>query len=192
MAGFTHVHRAVHPALRPFVGDLSGYAYDGEPPALHRGLPSQYLTLVITMDEPLGIAWPDGPAGKYDAGVGGLHSRAVHVGGSPSRAGVQLALTPAGSRALLGLPPGELAWRVIELDEFFGPSAHRLVDQMRDAGSWASRFELLEAALLRRWTAPRQPPYGLRLIGLGSGCGPRMARSECRSWRVRSAGAGGI
>ncbi|MFI5731506.1 helix-turn-helix domain-containing protein [Kribbella sp. NPDC051587] len=154
MAGFTHVHREVHPALRPLVGDLSGYAYDGEPPALHRGLPSQYLTLVITMDEPLGIAWPGQPPGKYDAGVGGLHSRAVHVGGSPSRAGVQLALTPAGSRALLGLPPGEIAWRVIELDEFIGPSAHVLVDQLREAGSWASRFELLEAALLRRWAAP--------------------------------------
>ncbi|TDD61076.1 AraC family transcriptional regulator [Kribbella antibiotica] len=154
MAGFTHVHREVHPALRPFVGDLSGYAYDGEPPALHRGLPSQYLTLVITMDEPLGITWPGEPAGKYDAGVGGLHSRAVHVGGSPSRSGVQMALTPAGSRALLGLPPGELAWRVVELDEFIGPSARMLVEQMREAGSWAARFDLLEDALLRRWAAP--------------------------------------
>src|SRR5690242_3714648 len=154
MAGFTHVRRAVHPALRPFVGELSGYAYDGEPPALHRGLPSQYLTLVITMDEPLGITWPGEPTGTYDAGVGGLHSRAVHVGGSPSRAGVQLALTPAGSRALLGLPPGELAWRVIELDEFIGSSAQLLVEQLREAASWATRFDLLEDALLRRWAAP--------------------------------------
>ncbi|MFC9692618.1 helix-turn-helix domain-containing protein [Kribbella sp. NPDC056951] len=154
MVGFTHVHREVHSALRPFVGDLSGYAYDGDPPDLHRGLPSQYLTLVITMDEPLGITWPGEPTGKYDAGVGGLHSRAVHVGGSPSRAGVQVALTPAGSRALFGLPPGELAWRVVELDEFLGPSAHRLVEQMREGVSWASRFDLLENALLRRWAAP--------------------------------------
>ncbi|MET7284145.1 helix-turn-helix domain-containing protein [Kribbella sp. NPDC005582] len=160
MAGFTHVHRAVHPALRPFVGDLSGYAYDGEPPALHRGLPSQYLTLVITMDEPIGIAWPGESPGKYDAGVGGLHSRAVHVGGSPSRSGVQLALTPAGSRALFGLPPGELAWQVVELDEFLGPSAHRLVEQLREAPSWESRFDQVERALLRRWAAP--PANGVR------------------------------
>jgi len=160
MTGFTHVHRAVHPALRPFVGDLSGYAYDGEPPALHRGLPSQYLTLVITMDEPIGIAWPGESAGKYDAGVGGLHSRAVHVGGSPSRSGVQLALTPAGSRALFGLPPGELAWRVVELDEFLGPSAHMLVEQLREAESWDARFDQLERALLRRCSTP--PASGVR------------------------------
>ncbi len=159
MAGFTQVHRAVHPALRPFVGDLSGYAYDGAPPPLHRGLPSQYLTLVITMDEPIGIAWPDEPAGMYDAGVGGLHSRAVHVGGSPSRSGVQLALTPAGSRALFGLPPGELAWRMVELDELLGPSAHRLVEQLRETDSWDSRFDQVERALLRRWAAPPASAY---------------------------------
>ncbi len=160
MVGVTLVQRAVHPALRPFVGDLTGWAYDGDPPELHRGLPSQYLTLVITLDEPLGIVWPDGPAGKYDASLSGLHSRAVHIGGSPSRAGVQLALTPAGSRALFGLPPGELAWQVVELDEFLGPSAHRLVDQLREADCWTARFDLVEQALLRQWSAP--PPADVR------------------------------
>ncbi|MFK4085821.1 helix-turn-helix domain-containing protein [Kribbella sp. NPDC020789] len=160
MAAFSYLTRAVHPALRPYVGVLSGYAYAGAPPALHRGLPSQHLTLVITMDEPIGIAWPGEPPGRYDASVGGLHSHAVHVGGSPNRAGIQLGLTPAGSRALLGLPPGELAWRVIDLDEFLGPSAHRLVEQLREAGSWAERFDQVETALLRQWAAP--PPSGVR------------------------------
>ena len=74
MAGFTQVQRPVHPALRPYVGDISGYAYDGDPPTLHRGLPSRHLTLVITLDEPLGIAWPGAPVEKFDALVGGLHS----------------------------------------------------------------------------------------------------------------------
>ncbi|GAA0615474.1 AraC family transcriptional regulator [Kribbella sandramycini] len=160
MAGFTHVQRAVHPALRPYVGDISGYAYDGAPPELHRGLPSQYLTLVITLDEPLGIAWPDGTSGFYDAGLSGLHSQAVHVGGSTSRAGVQLALTPAAARALFGLPPGELAWRVVELEEIFGSSGAQLISQLRSVVGWRERFDLLEGALLRRWATP--PASGVR------------------------------
>jgi len=59
MAGLGHHTRAAHPALRPFVPDITGYAYAGDPPALHRGLPSRHLTLVITLDEPLGVAAAD-------------------------------------------------------------------------------------------------------------------------------------
>ncbi|WP_350277002.1 helix-turn-helix domain-containing protein [Kribbella sp. HUAS MG21] len=151
MAGIEHHTRPVHPALRPYVGDVTGYAYDADPPALHRGLPSRFLTLVITLDDPLGIAWPGRPVEKFDAGVGGLHSTAVHIGQTPSRAGVQLALTPAAARALLGLPPAELASTVVGLDELLGRPAHELTEQLREAPTWGRRFDLLEQLLLRRW-----------------------------------------
>ena len=150
MAGLGRHTRAAHPALRPFVPDISGYAYAGDPPALHRGLPSRHLTLVITLDEPLGVAWPGGPVDKYDALVGGLHSRAVHIGQTPSRAGVQVSLTPPAARALLGLPPGALASTVAGLDEVLGRPARELTEQLREAPSWETRFDLLEALLLRR------------------------------------------
>ncbi|MFI6825832.1 helix-turn-helix domain-containing protein [Kribbella sp. NPDC050241] len=150
MAGMEHHTRAVHPALRPYVGDVSGYAYHGDPPELHRGLPSRYLTLVITLDDPLGVAWPDCPVEKYDALVGGLHSTAVHIGATPSRAGVQLSLTPAAARVLLGLPPGELASTVVGLDEVLGRPARVLTEQLREAPSWDERMDLFETLFLRR------------------------------------------
>ncbi|NIK60426.1 AraC family transcriptional regulator [Kribbella shirazensis] len=153
MAGIELHTRPVHPALRPYVGDVTGYAYDADPPPLHRGLPSRFLTLVVTLDDPLGIAWPGGPVEKYDAGVGGLHSTAVHIGQTPSRAGVQLALTPAAARVLLGLPPAELASTVVGLDEVLGQPAHELTEQLREAPTWERRFDLLEELLLRRWSA---------------------------------------
>jgi len=151
MAGIEHHTRPVHPALRPYVGDLTGYAFPGDPPTLHRGLPSRFLTLVVTLDEPLGIAWPGLPVEKYDAGVGGLHSTAVHIGQTLSRSGVQLALTPAASRVLLGLPPSELASTVVGLDELLGGPARELTEQLREASTWDRRFDLLEGLLLRRW-----------------------------------------
>ncbi len=151
MTGFEHHTRRVHPALLPYVGDLSGYAYAGDPPALHRGLPSQYLTLVITLDEPLGIAWPGSPVNKFDTVVGGLHSTAVHICDSANHSGVQLALTPAASRVLLGLPPGELASMLVNLDELLGGPARVLTEQLREAPTWQQRFDLLEYALLQYW-----------------------------------------
>ena len=146
-----HHTRSVHPALRPYVGDLSGYAYHEDPPALHRGLPSRYLTLVITLDDPLGVAWPGRPVEKYDALFGGLHSTAVHIGQTPSRAGVQVSLTPAASRVLLGVPPGELASTVVGLDELLGRPARVLTEQLRETPSWDERFDRLETLFLRRW-----------------------------------------
>lgn len=142
--------RPVHPALRPYVGDVIGWASDDDPQDLHRGLPSRHLTVVVTLDEPLGVAWPGGPVEKYDALVGGLHSTAVHIGQTPSRAGVQLSLTPAAARELLGLPPGEVASQVVGLDDVLGRPARELTEQLREEPTWSGRFDLIEDLLLHR------------------------------------------
>lgn len=180
-----HHTRSVHPALRPYLGGISGYAYDGDPPGLHRGLPSRFLTLVITLDDPLGVAWPGGPVEKYDALIGGLHSTAVHIGQTPSRGGVQLSLTPPAARALLGLPPGELARIVVGLDETLGRPARELTERLREASGWEQRFDLLEASLLRqlgqRRAATVRPEVGWawqRLCASGGAIGVQELATE--------------
>ncbi len=151
MVGFEFHERRVHAALRPYLGDLIGYAYLGEPPELHRGLPSQYLTIVITLDEPLGLAWAGEPVEKFSTLASGLHSSAVRIGGSPNRSGLQLALTPAGCRALFGVPPGELAATTVGLDELIGRTATGLSDRLREVTDWAERFDILERFFLDAW-----------------------------------------
>jgi AraC-like DNA-binding protein len=142
--------RPVHPALRPYLGDVIGYSSDAPPPEVHRGLPSRHLTIVVTLDEPLGIRWPGGPIEKHDALIGGLHSTAVVIAGTASRAGVQLSLTPAAARACFGLPPGELGSVVLGLDELLGRRAAQLTEQLREAPTWEQRFDVLECLLLQR------------------------------------------
>jgi AraC-like DNA-binding protein len=185
MAGLEYRTRPVHPALRPYVADVTGYAYGADPPALHRGLPSRCLTVVVTLDDPLGIAWPGGPVDKYDALAGGLHSTAVHIGQTPSRAGVQLALTPAAGRVLLGLPPGELGSTVVGLDTLLGRPARELTEQLREAPSWDQRFDLLEQLLLRRLRSAGphdvRPELGWawqRLLDSGGAIGVQELASE--------------
>ena len=63
--------------LRGLIGWYSGYRQDGVPPARHRGLPSPYLTLIITLDDPLTVARHPDPAdrpGDYRTLLGGLHT----------------------------------------------------------------------------------------------------------------------
>lgn len=71
------VRRRPAPALRPLIAEYIGYREAGLPPRRHRGLPSPYPTLIITLHEPLVIAaHPDRrtPPGTYDTLIGGLHT----------------------------------------------------------------------------------------------------------------------
>jgi AraC-like DNA-binding protein len=107
------------------------------------------LTIVISLDEPLGVAWPGGPVDKFHTLVGGLHSTAVRIGDSPNTSGIQLALTPEGSRALLGVPPGELGSLVVNLDDVLGRPARELTDELRSQPDWNRRFAIVERLLLQ-------------------------------------------
>ena len=158
-----HASRPVRAGLRGHVAGIMGYAYAGEPPEHHRGLPSQHLTLVISLDEPLGVAFPGGLVEKFHVLVGGLHDTAVAIGGSANRSGVQVSITPEGSRVLFGVPPGELGRVTIDLgdvlDDLLGAEARRLPDRIAALPTWSARFDAVEAFLApmaqRRVSEPR-------------------------------------
>lgn len=168
------VHR-VHPRLRPFVAAAVGYRHEGLPPGEHLGLPSPFLTVVVALDEPLEMAAHPDPAqapGSYDGLVGGLHTRPARIAHSGRQSGIQLSLTPAGARALLGCPAGALASLDAPLADVLGPCGAEVVDRVRSAEGWPDRFAVLERALLRQ---------------LGDG----QIRSEvAEAWRLTTASAG--
>ena len=62
----------LHPALRPYVASLVGYRARLDPRAVHHGLPSPTITVVLSFDEPLDAGWLGRPAGR-----GGADPRAV-------------------------------------------------------------------------------------------------------------------
>lgn len=141
--------------LRPFVTRYSGYRYLGWPPGLHRGLPSRSLTVVLALDAPTHMtAMPDPrqPSGEFQALASGLHAGPVGIGHDGDQFGVQLDLTPAGSRALLGLPAGELAGVVVDLADLLGWDSVELIERMRATPTWSQRFAVLDEVLLRRAT----------------------------------------
>ncbi len=139
--------------LRGLIGWYSGYRQDGVPPARHRGLPSPYLTLIITLDDPLTVARhpsPADPPGDYRTLLGGLHTTPALITHPGRQSGVQVQLSPLGARALLGLPAGELAGRDLAADDVLGRLAGELHERMRTAADWPARFAILDQLLLDR------------------------------------------
>lgn len=137
------------PVLRPFVAVLFGYEQDGLPEGVHRGVPSPYLTLVVSAGEPVMLLHPSAPAGRHASLVGGLRTESVLIGQDGRQAGVQVMLTPLGSRAVLGVPAAELAHRELSLSDLLGGTAEELADRVRAAPDPASRTAAVERVLLR-------------------------------------------
>lgn len=105
--------------LAPYVASVDAYDVDLGGPGVHRGLPSTSVTFVLPVGEPLEVGW-QGVAGSRRSGwssVSGLHARAAEIHHGGHQAGVQLALTTAGARALLGVPAAVLAGELLTLDE---------------------------------------------------------------------------
>lgn len=141
------------PPLRPFVAWYSGYREAGVPPALHRGLPSPYLTLIITLDDPLELAVHPDPRQqprRYTTLLGGLHTTPAIITHPGRQSGIQLGLKPLGARVLLGLPAGELAGGDGDADLVLGPVAAELHERAREAATWEQRFAVIDELLLRQ------------------------------------------
>jgi AraC-like DNA-binding protein len=139
--------------LRPFVAGYAGYRQRGFAPARHRGLPSPFLTFIITLDEPLVIlAHPDPgqPPGTFSTLLGGLHSAPALIAHEGAQSGIQVALRPLGTRALLGLPAGELAEIDVPAEAVLSDLCGELRARILAATAWPERFAVLDEILLRR------------------------------------------
>lgn len=146
--------------LRPYVAWCVGYRQAGVEPTAHRGLPSPWLTMIVTLDEPLVITRhpdPSQPASTHDFLLGGLHTAPALVTHDGSQSGIQLALTPLGARALLGMPAAELASIDVEAGDVLGRLAAQVRERILAAPDWGSRFAVLEEFLTVRLAAAQAP-----------------------------------
>jgi AraC-like DNA-binding protein len=140
----------VAPALAPYVATLTAYDVDLGAPGVHRGLPGTTLTFVLPIGEPLDVGWqgsPDSRERRWST-VSGLHAHPAEIHHDGSQVGVQLALTTAGARALLGMPAAELAGELLELADVV-PTLRHLPEQLA-ACAPEDRERRVQEMLLRR------------------------------------------
>ncbi|MFB4311401.1 helix-turn-helix domain-containing protein [Actinomadura sp. GTD37] len=164
-----------HPALRPFLRSYDGYWETAAVPTRMRTLPTRTTVVIINLGPPLYLAVPD-PGVRdraYASFVAGMHDgHGMYVSPGGQR-GIQLDVTPLGAYTLLGVPMARLANAAADLADLLGGTARTLVERLADAPSWAARFDILDAFLLRRLDA-----------------GPVPDREVARAWRLLDGGPG--
>ena len=141
--------------LRGHVEAMYGFAASGLAPGVHRGLPSDGLTLVLSLERPLRTApsdrdWHSGVRDSQWVTIGGLHTRAAMVEQPGEWAGVQLTLHPLGIAALLGVPAADLPVGSWDAGDLFGADVDRVVEEMHAAAGWPGRYAAVTGFLLRR------------------------------------------
>lgn len=134
-----------------------GYRVHELPPAVHLGLPSPWLTLIVPIEQPVRAALslselPDAP--PLDVLVGGLGVQPAYISQASARTDIQVSVHPLAARMVFGAPAGQLP-PLLDGAHVGLPLA--LAEEMHDLHDWAARFEALGAALRSRtrWSAPR-------------------------------------
>jgi AraC-like DNA-binding protein len=151
--------RAPDPRLRGLLyRDLLGFEQEAAAFSSWLEPPRAALTLMVDFEGgissdgvPLPSAWIAGLGDRYT--VVGFGARGARY------ASLDLELTPLGAWSVLGVPLGELQGQTVRLEDAFGRSGQRLVEQLRDAADWDARFDLVETFLIARAeTGPRPTP----------------------------------
>jgi AraC-like DNA-binding protein len=139
------------------VASYADFDMAGWPPGRHRGLPGGTLELVVSLAAPLTVRCAGHPDVVAGATVSGLRSSPVGILHDGTQRGVQLALTPRGSRALLGLPAAALAQGVWPLEDIVGRRCGELTDRLAAAPDPAGRATVLNT-VLAAWAVEEDCP----------------------------------
>ena len=163
---------AVPQALAPYVTSLVAYDSDLGAPGVHRGLPGTSLTFVLPVGEPLDVGWGDGTARERRwSAVSGLHAAPAAIHHDGSQRGIQLGLSTAGARALLGVPAAALAGELLEVADV-APDLAELPERLHEAGPEdraAVVVAVLTRALARNGAVVPRAAVGRALAGLTRG-----------------------
>jgi AraC-like DNA-binding protein len=155
-----------HPALGPLLArEYWGITPETGP---HRLLipASASVSLVLKMD--------DSPH-RPPAFLHGTHNRYTVMEGDCAPSYVEIVMAPLGAYQLLGRPVPELGSGVVDLTDVYGADAHRFLAEVRDRTTWAERFAVVDAFLLRAAEQGRRPaPEVSRAWHLLSATGGRI------------------
>jgi AraC-like DNA-binding protein len=128
------------------------YASSGLPEGDHRGLPSPWITFIVSVDGPVRVSgtvdegdrFDPERATAYDVCVAGLHPVAARVEQPREQSGVQLALHPLASRSLLGCRAAELLGPGDHGHEVLGRAAVELHERVASSSDGEHRLDVVQ------------------------------------------------
>jgi AraC-like DNA-binding protein len=143
------VARPVRPSRMAGV-TMAGFGVRGA--AAIRIVPHPAVMLVLTFGDNAAVL--DDAAGRRQlggvvAGPGFGAGGVAHAHGESADC-VQVRLSPAVARAVLGASPADLDGTAVPLDDLWGGDVARIQEQLSELSSWEERFALTDALLARR------------------------------------------
>jgi len=121
------------------------------------------VVLIVGFGEPLLVVDASGgdSGRQLSSFVGGPGEGVTSTQHAGAQDGVEVRLTPLGAYQLLGVPTGELAERVVALDEVMGRRAAQLSERLAEATNWKSRFAILDEVFVRAAESGPRPDRNL-------------------------------
>lgn len=165
------------------VASMLGYRTEDQAPSLHRGLPSPYLTFIVSLDGPIvtgstPFALDSGTTDAHELILGGLLPRPAYIFQPAHQAGVQMSVHPLAARALFGASAAELTELAGDASDVVGDSLWRLQDELVGTSSWSGRFDAMSRYLIDR----------ARAAPASATSRPEVARAW--RWMIERRGAG--
>jgi AraC-like DNA-binding protein len=140
------------PPLRAFIERYVGYRLSGFAPGVHRGLPSRYLTFIVSIGPTVDViaqADPHQAPASYHCVVSGLQGRPATIGYGSHQEGVQIDVSPLGARVLFGMPSRVLWDTSVECSDVVGRQGGELWERLQGLRDWSSRFAVCDEMLMR-------------------------------------------
>ena len=167
------------PPLGAFIERYVGYRLTGFAPGVHRGLPSRYLTFIVSIGPTIDViaqADPSQSPARYRCVVSGLQGRSATIGYGAHQEGVQVDVSPLGARMLFGMPSRVLWDASVECSDVVGRPGGELWERLQGVPDWPGRFAVCDEMLMR-WA--------------NAGAADRVAPELRQAWHtlVRSGGS---
>jgi len=153
-----YVARPPTPALANTVEYV--WASSGAPAhPYERVVPTGTLELIISLvDDKRRIHGAGGDGSFSGAGVAGAYRHPFTFDTHEDASVLGVHFRPGRAAAVLGVPPGELMDRHVDLEALWGRRARELRERLREAPTTPERFAILEAELVARLDANRVHP----------------------------------
>jgi AraC-like DNA-binding protein len=134
-------------ALRGLVTRIQDYDVRTDPDTSHAGVPGLSATVILQWEEPLDVGWTETERSVLHCTVAGLHRGPALIRTQGHMRGIQLDLTPAGTRSLLGLPISALSEQIVDGAELPHGPLTGLVEHLGEAEDDVARRRLLRTVL---------------------------------------------
>ena len=144
------------PRLEGLVRGYVGFVESSVTPLRRREVPSGTGVLIVNFGVPLEVGVAGRPSTAHAEGfVARVSDLPATTAFSGTSAGVQVNFTPFGLHLFCNLAIDELPAPAVGLQELLGAEGRQLAEALQEAPDWESRFDLLDAAIDRRFAAAR-------------------------------------